>query len=227
VTSPRRRLRSCVARGFSAGSFSGSELVGTDDQRVRPYIGVLRSRMHRPWWKRDRLCHATIPVLYLLPCAPSGAVVLCRGTSRLDAVNGPTRNSFRQATTDPGAIPVGGHTRIQRGKPPALHPLQGYGLLEGRSYPYEVLVVDDGSADQTREIVEKPPPGTGILTGSESTSRQSYAVRTGVLRSAGATTLLGRRPLRPHRRGREACFPPGGTLRRGHRLARGRGSGAL
>lgn len=62
--------------------------------------------------------------------------------------------------------------------------------LEGRSYPYEVLVVDDGSADQTREIVEEAATRHRHLELVANPHRgKGYAVRTGVLRARGRYIL--------------------------------------
>jgi len=62
--------------------------------------------------------------------------------------------------------------------------------LEGRSYPYEVLVVDDGSTDRTRDIVTAATSRHEHLELIANPHRgKGYAVRTGVLRARGRYIL--------------------------------------
>jgi glycosyltransferase involved in cell wall biosynthesis len=62
--------------------------------------------------------------------------------------------------------------------------------LEGRDYPYEVLIVDDGSTDRTRDIVTAATSQHERLELIANPHRgKGYAVRTGVLRARGRYIL--------------------------------------
>ncbi len=62
--------------------------------------------------------------------------------------------------------------------------------LEGCDYSYEVLVVDDGSDDNTAEVVEKLASEHAHLQAIRNPHRgKGYAVRTGVLRATGRFIL--------------------------------------
>ena len=100
--------------------------------------------------------------------------------------------------------------------------------LESKGTPYEVLVVDDGSSDDTAALAEqfaqatplrpafhppyhtKPPPRQGLRCAHR------YAGRPGQLHP-----LFRRRFLGPHRGSGEAAAVSGGQVRHSHRLARG------
>lgn len=62
--------------------------------------------------------------------------------------------------------------------------------FEGRDYAYEVIVVDDGSSDDTREIVKEAAKRHKHLELVANPHRgKGYAVRTGVLRAHGSYIL--------------------------------------
>ena len=68
-----------------------------------------------------------------------------------------------------------------------LDAIQAY--LESRDIAGEVIVVDDGSVDETRALVERRGCGVRII-GSERNRGKGHAVRTGMLVARGAWTLF-------------------------------------
>jgi glycosyltransferase involved in cell wall biosynthesis len=72
--------------------------------------------------------------------------------------------------------------------PATLDKVMSY--LEGCTYTYEVLVVDDGSEDRTADIVEEIAASHPYLTAIRNPHRgKGYAVRTGMLRATGRFIL--------------------------------------
>jgi glycosyltransferase involved in cell wall biosynthesis len=74
--------------------------------------------------------------------------------------------------------------------PTTLRKVMSY--LEGCDYSYEVLVVDDGSEDQTADIVEQTAQELGdpnLVVVRNPHRGKGYAVRTGVLQARGSFIL--------------------------------------
>src|SRR5215218_8245384 len=72
--------------------------------------------------------------------------------------------------------------------PSTIDKVMGY--LEGRDYPYEVLVVDDGSSDATADLVEQAVEKYVHLHLVRNPHRgKGFAVRTGMLKAKGRYIL--------------------------------------
>ena len=72
--------------------------------------------------------------------------------------------------------------------PASLQKVMGY--MESRDYPYEVLVVDDGSEDRTAQVVEDIASRYPHLRLIRNPHRgKGYAVRTGMLQAGGRFVL--------------------------------------
>jgi dolichyl-phosphate beta-glucosyltransferase len=72
--------------------------------------------------------------------------------------------------------------------PSTLEKVMGY--LQGRDYPYEVLVVDDGSSDNTADLVEQAVREHAHLRLVRNPHRgKGFAVRTGMLKAKGRFIL--------------------------------------
>jgi glycosyltransferase involved in cell wall biosynthesis len=63
-------------------------------------------------------------------------------------------------------------------------------FLEGFPFPHELIIVDDGSTDETPRIVERSGIPTLRLLRNESNHGKGYAVRQGVLASRGDFVLF-------------------------------------
>lgn len=72
--------------------------------------------------------------------------------------------------------------------PPTLAEAVAY--LENEGAPFEVIVVDDGSYDGTREVVHRVGSSNVRLIRLERNRGKGYAVRTGVLASKGDLVLF-------------------------------------
>jgi len=72
--------------------------------------------------------------------------------------------------------------------PPTL--LEAVAYLEGEGAPYEIIVVDDGSQDGTKEVVQRVSSRNVRLITLERNRGKGYAVKTGVLSSQGALVLF-------------------------------------
>ncbi len=73
---------------------------------------------------------------------------------------------------------------------PTLEKIVAY--LSARDVPWEVVVVDDGSADRTREVVLRASESDARvrLIRHETNSGKGYAVRVGVLAAAGELVVM-------------------------------------
>src|SRR5487761_998958 len=124
------------------------------------------------------------------PAAVAAASDAQRGAVLLGVAPGVARNSSPVSDQSMDLSLVVPAYNEESRLPPSLTLIRSY--LDATSRPYEVLVVDDGSRDLTRQLVQRAQPGWPQLqlTTLADNQGKGAAVRVGMLAAAGRLRLF-------------------------------------